>query len=242
MRLVKLDAIDSTNDFLKDLARHKNAENFTVVTAENQTKGKGQMGAVWNSEIGKNLIMSVLVKDFLTDVNDVFNLNIAVALAVIRSLESLKIPNLSIKWPNDIMSADKKVGGILIENSFKSNDSIDSIVGIGINVNQTYFENLPQASSLALQTNTIFDKEALLFSIVDHLKSMLESWETESATLKDQYTSLLFKKDVLMPFQKTDESIFMGTINGITATGQLEILSEDGSPMDFDIKEVKMIF
>jgi len=242
MRLVKLDAIDSTNDFLKDLARHQNAENFTVVTAENQTKGKGQMGAIWNSEIGKNLIMSVLVKDFLTNVNDVFNLNIAVALAVILSLESLKIPNLSIKWPNDIMSADKKVGGILIENSFKSDDSIDSIVGIGINVNQTHFENLPQASSLALQTNTIYDKEALLFLIVNHLKSMLESWETESAMLKDQYTSLLFKKDVLMPFQKNDESIFMGTINGITATGQLEILSEDGSPMDFDIKEVKMIF
>jgi BirA family biotin operon repressor/biotin-[acetyl-CoA-carboxylase] ligase len=63
MRLVKLDAIDSTNDFLKDLIRQQNVENFTVISAENQTKGKGQMGAVWNSEQGKNLIMSVLVKD-----------------------------------------------------------------------------------------------------------------------------------------------------------------------------------
>ena len=121
MRLVKLDAIDSTNDFLKDLVRQQNVENFTVVTAENQTKGKGQMGAVWNSEIGKNLIMSVLIKDFLFNSKDVFNLNIAVSLAVIKSLERLEIPNLSIKWPNDIMSGDKKIGGILIENSFKSN-------------------------------------------------------------------------------------------------------------------------
>ena len=78
MRLVKLDAIDSTNEFLKGLSSQESLENFTVVTAENQTKGKGQMGAVWNSEIGKNLIMSVLIRDFITDIHQIFNLNIAV--------------------------------------------------------------------------------------------------------------------------------------------------------------------
>ena len=65
MRLVKLDAIDSTNDFLKDWARREMVENFTVVTAENQTKGRGQMGAVWNSESGKNLIVSILIKNII---------------------------------------------------------------------------------------------------------------------------------------------------------------------------------
>ena len=242
MRLVKLDAIDSTNDFLKDLVRQQNVENFTVVTAENQTKGKGQMGAVWNSEIGKNLIMSVLIKDFLFNSKDVFNLNIAVSLAVIKSLERLEIPNLSIKWPNDIMSGDKKIGGILIENSFKSNNSIDSIVGIGINVNQIHFENLPQASSLALIVNASFDKDELLCLIIDNLKSILKSWEIEALILKEDYTNLLFNKDVLMPFQKLDQSIFMGRIVGISLTGQLKILSNKGLPLDFDVKEVKMIF
>ncbi|WP_309640647.1 biotin--[acetyl-CoA-carboxylase] ligase [Flavobacterium sp.] len=242
MRLVKLDAIDSTNDFLKDLTRQQMAENFTVVTAENQTKGKGQMGAVWNSEVGKNLIMSVLIKDFILDSKDVFNLNIVVSLAVIKSLESLNIPKLSIKWPNDIMSDHKKIGGILIENSFKSDNSIDSIVGIGLNVNQIHFENLPQASSLALQTNTVFDKDVLLHLIVDNLKSTLKSWNTAAVSLKENYTNRLFNKGVLMPFQKPDQSIFMGMISGVTATGQLEMLSDQGLPLDFDVKEVKMIF
>ena len=89
MKLIKLDAIDSTNEFLKGLANKQELENFTVVTAENQTKGKGQMGAVWPSEAGKNLIMSVLVKDFLSDIEQVYNLNIAVSLAVIEALRIL---------------------------------------------------------------------------------------------------------------------------------------------------------
>jgi BirA family biotin operon repressor/biotin-[acetyl-CoA-carboxylase] ligase len=104
MKLIKLDAIDSTNDFLKSMSSQDEQENFTVVTAENQTKGKGQMGAVWKSETGKNLIMSVLVKDFLFDNEKVFNLNIIVSLSVLEVLKSLNIPDLCIKWPNDIMA------------------------------------------------------------------------------------------------------------------------------------------
>src|SRR4051812_14072234 len=115
MKLIKLDAIDSTNDFLKSLSSQDELENFTVVTAENQTKGKGQMGAKWQSESGKNLIMSVLVKDFLFDNEQVFNLSIIVATSVIEVLKTFDIPELSIKWPNDIMSYTKKIGGILIE-------------------------------------------------------------------------------------------------------------------------------
>ena len=87
MKLIKLDAIDSTNEFLKGLSNKQEVQNFTVVTAENQFKGKGQMGAKWDSEYGKNLIMSVLVKDFLLDSDSVFNLNIVVSLAVIRTLK-----------------------------------------------------------------------------------------------------------------------------------------------------------
>ena len=75
MKLIKLDAIDSTNEFLKRILNDQFVENYTVITAENQTKGKGQMGAVWESEIGKNLIMSVLIKDFLDDISQIFNLH-----------------------------------------------------------------------------------------------------------------------------------------------------------------------
>src|SRR5690606_23453831 len=130
--LIKLDAIDSTNDFLKALSSQNELDNFTVVTAENQTKGRGQMGAKWESESGKNLIMSVLVKDFVCDNEQIFNVNIIVSLAVIETLKSLHIPGLSVKWPNDIMSYNKKIGGILIENTIKSDGRIVSVVGLGL--------------------------------------------------------------------------------------------------------------
>jgi BirA family biotin operon repressor/biotin-[acetyl-CoA-carboxylase] ligase len=242
MKLIKLDAIDSTNEFLKGLSNKQELENFTVVTAESQTKGKGQMGAVWASETGKNLILSVLVKDFLSDICQIYNLNIVVSLAVIEALECYKIPDLSIKWPNDIMSYNKKIGGILIENSIKSDGSIASIVGLGLNVNQTNFENLPKASSMAVICNATFDKDALLFMIIDNLENKIKLWEKQLDFLWSDYISKLFKKGIPMPFSDANNQKFMGIIQGISSIGKLEILLEDDSISEFDIKEIQMLY
>jgi BirA family biotin operon repressor/biotin-[acetyl-CoA-carboxylase] ligase len=242
MNLVKLDAIDSTNDYLKDLVRTMNVENYTVVTAEHQTNGKGQRGATWASEKGKNLIMSMLVRDFATTGTTMFDLNIVVSLAVLQALDSLDIRKLSIKWPNDIMSDDKKIGGILIENSFKSDNTVDSIIGIGLNVNQIEFENLPQASSLAVITKSTFDKELVLEKIANAIQEHIKSWPSNSQQFQNTYTNLLFKNGEMMVFQASDDSFFNGTIKGITSVGRLVIENDNGTQLDFDIKEVKMIF
>ena len=240
MKLIKLDAIDSTNEFLKGISTQPDLENFTVVTAENQTKGKGQMGAVWNSEVGKNLIMSVLVKGFLLEINEIFNLNIAISLAVITVLKKNNIPDLSIKWPNDILSANKKIGGILIENSIKSDGTILSIVGLGLNVNQTNFEGLPKASSLAVVTGKEFDKEKLLLEIIAHLEMNVAASKLNPASLRQQFVDLLYKKGVPMPFTNQKEEKFMGIIQGISTIGKLQVLLEDDSVAEFDIKEIQM--
>ena len=242
MKLIKLDATDSTNEFLKGISTQPNLDNFTVVTAENQTKGKGQMGAVWNSEVGKNLIMSVLVKDFLKDINEIFNLNIAVSLAVITALKKNNIPDLSIKWPNDILSANKKIGGILIENSIKSDGTILSIVGLGLNVNQTNFEGLPKASSLAVVTGKEFDKEKLLLDIITNLEMNVAESKLNPASLRQQFVDLLFKKGVPMPFANSKDEKFMGMIQGISTIGKLQVLLEDDSVAEFDIKEIQMLY
>lgn len=242
MKLIKLDAIDSTNEFLKGISSKEALENFTVVTAENQTKGKGQMGAVWNSQAGKNLIMSVLVKDFLKDINEIFNLNIAVSLAVITALKKNNIPDLSIKWPNDILSANKKIGGILIENSIKSDGTILSIVGLGLNVNQTNFEGLPKASSLAVVTGKEFDKEKLLLEIIAHLEMNVAASKLNPASLRQQFVDLLYKKGVPMPFANSKDEKFMGMIQGISPVGRLQVLLEDDSVAEFDIKEIQMLY
>jgi len=242
MKLIKLDAIDSTNEFLKGLSAQQDLENFTVVTAENQTKGKGQRGAVWNSEVGKNLIMSVLVRDFLTDINAIFNLNIAFSLAVIAALKKKNIPDLSIKWPNDILSANKKIGGILIENSIKSDAAILSIVGLGLNVNQTNFEGLPKASSLSIVIGQDLDKEELLSEIMANLeKNVAESLQNPT-NLRQQYVDLIYKKEIPMPFMNQNNKKFMGIIKGISPIGRLLVLLEDDSVVEFDIKEVQMLY
>jgi len=242
MKLIKLDAIDSTNDFLKALSSHEELDNFTVVTAENQTKGKGQMGSKWVSESGKNLIMSVLVKDFLYDNEQVFNISIIVSLAVIKTLKELDIPDLSIKWPNDIMSYNKKIGGILIENTIKSDGRIVSVVGLGLNVNQINFELLPNASSMAVISGKSFDKDILPELIVEKIQQKIESWQTKSIDFWKKYYNTLFRKGIPMPFKNLQNQNFMGIIQGVSSVGKLQVLLEDDSVSEFDIKEIQMLY
>ena len=242
MKLIKLDAIDSTNEFIKELSKSQILENFTVVTAENQTKGKGQMGSKWDSEGGKNLTMSIFVKDVIFDVDHIFTLNIAVALAIHKALETLNIAALSIKWPNDIMSDNYKIGGVLIENNLKSDGTIVSIIGIGVNVNQTNFENLPKASSLALVSNSTHNKEQLLFLIIDNLKNKIQLLHSNPEMLWDLYSNYLFKKGIPMPFKASNDVNFMGLIQGVSAAGKLQVLLEDDSIANYSIKEVQLLY
>jgi BirA family biotin operon repressor/biotin-[acetyl-CoA-carboxylase] ligase len=242
MKRIKLDAIDSTNEFLKGLSAKQSVENFTVVTAENQTKGKGQMGSVWVSEPSKNLIMSVLIKDFVKNSNQIFDINIAVSVLIIQALEGFGIPELSIKWPNDIMSYNKKIGGVLIENSIKSDGSIFSIVGLGLNVNQTDFEQLPKASSLAAICNIPFDKEEILLRIVEKFQQNMGSWNENPGLFRSEYTNKLFKKGIPTPFEDQKQHQFMGIIQGVSSIGKLRILLENDTVSEFDIKEIQMLY
>jgi len=177
---------------------------------------------MWNSEIGKNLIFSVLIKGLIVENNHVFDLNIVVALSIISALEKLEIPNLSVKWPNDIMSDKMKIGGILIENSFKSDGTIVSVVGIGLNVNQINFKLLPKASSLALIKNAEFDKEQILYGIVEIMKNFTDNWHWQQDkidSLWDQYNEVLFKKGIPMPFENQSGLQFMGIIKDVYEVG-----------------------
>lgn len=243
MKLIKLNAIDSTNDFLKDMSRNEIVENFTTVVAKSQTKGKGQMGSTWNSEQGKNIIMSTLVKDVLKDASDIFHLNVAVSLAVIEVLEGLNIPKLSVKWPNDIMSDTKKLAGILIENSFKSDNRIESIVGIGLNVNQNNFSDLPKASSLSIVMNKEYDLDELVDSIVFQLrKKCAMILSNQSELLWQEYHQKMFKIGIPVAFEDINHNQFMGIIQQVTDEGKLQIILDDDSIKVFGIKEISMLY
>ena len=129
MQIIKLNAIDSTNNYLKQLLIDTALEDFCVVTTNHQTKGRGQMGAEWVSEKDKNLTFSVLKKVPSVNLSRQFLLSILVSLSIVKTLEQYKLPKLAIKWPNDILSDHHKVSGILIENLIKSNKIDCSEIG-----------------------------------------------------------------------------------------------------------------
>jgi BirA family biotin operon repressor/biotin-[acetyl-CoA-carboxylase] ligase len=242
MIVIKLDAIKSTNEYLKALAKEKPLENFTTVIAKNQTNGKGQMGAIWVTEEGKNLTMSVLVKDVLSSHDTIFNLNVSVTIAVVKVLQELGIPKVSIKWPNDIMADSKKVGGILIESTLKSDGSTISIIGIGINCNQTNFVNLPKATSLVNEMKQEIVPETLMDKILKMLQHQMSFIPTQAVFLWQQYHEILFKKGIPMAFERTNGIRFMGVIERVTLDGKLELLLEDHTLENFGVKEIIMLY
>ena len=119
MRIIKLDAIDSTNTFLKAISSADVLEDYTVIVAKQQTNGRGQMGNKWESDSGLNLTFSVFKRIKGLTFSNQFYLSIVVALALYKTLKSFNVPRLYVKWPNDILSANKKIAGILIENVVK---------------------------------------------------------------------------------------------------------------------------
>ena len=243
MRIIKLDAIDSTNRFLKALSAQESCENFTVVSTESQTEGKGQRGSGWVSEVGKNLTFSVLYNQRVEGITSLFTLNMIIALSIVEALKTVSNLNFVIKWPNDILAENKKIGGILIENTFKNSSEVQSIIGIGLNVNQSQFENLPQASSLFLLENKVFNRETMLISIVNQLEFNLKQLPILGEThFWNAYHQILFKKDVVSAFESVAGYRFVGKIQEVTQEGKLAVLLEDDSVQFFDVKEVKMLY
>lgn len=241
MPLIKLDAIDSTNEYLKQLNRNSELKNYTAVMANEQTKGRGQMGSTWVSEKGKNLTMSILVKDLQLHADSIFTLNIVAALAVVNIFKKNKIPNVCIKWPNDIMAGNKKVAGILIENAIKPEGYLTSVIGIGINLNQTNFELLPQATSLKCITGLDYHAEDMAVSLVECLKEMMPEIQNPES-LWIEYHRHLYKLNYPAAFEDRTGNQFMGIIKKVTSEGKLEVLLEDDSLTYYELKEIKMLY
>ena len=242
MHLIKLNAIPSTNDFLKELIQSSIVENFTCVVAENQTQGRGQMGATWSVEQGKNLTFSIYIENIISDIAQIYLLNVAVAVSIFKVLEEHKISKLAIKWPNDIMAEGKKLGGILIENSIKGDGSITSIVGIGLNVNQSEFENMPLATSMFNITTATFDKDLLLSNLTSQIENTLMSLRNNSSELWATYKNNLFRKDLPTAFEVSDGKRIMGIIRDVTEQGLLVMEDDDENLNYYNLKEIKMLY
>jgi BirA family biotin operon repressor/biotin-[acetyl-CoA-carboxylase] ligase len=243
MRIIKLDAIDSTNSYLRKLYNESGLIDYTVVSTKFQTEGRGQMGTKWNSENSKNLTISVFKDVSSLFIEHPFYISIVTSLALIKTLQNFSIPRLSIKWPNDILSEDKKVCGILIENVIKQNSLKASIIGVGLNVNQTTFQNLPRATSLKLLSGNHFDLDEVLYVVIKYLKYYFMLLRNEEYDfVKNEYESYLFRKNKPSTFRNAEGDMFTGIIKRISESGSLQVLLEDAILKEYDLKEISLLF
>lgn len=244
INLIKVSATASTNTLLKELVRTKSIREISCLWTLNQTEGKGQMGNNWQSQNGLNLTFSIYTPYSALSKKQPQHLNIVSSLSVTETLNDLQIPNLSIKWPNDIMSANKKIGGILIENMYQNDVCTGSIVGIGLNVNQEEFDNLPLANSL----KNILQKELYLENLLEDLLATFDkNWNVfrpeDFDKWKDSYENQLFKRNVVATFQDSStKHYFNGIIQGITTTGELQIMLENDQLKCYKLKEIKLLY
>ena len=239
MRIIKLHTTNSTNDYLKGWIRNITPQNFMLVVADTQTKGRGQMGTSWVSDLGKNLTFSMFVSLNQLSIERQFKLNQAISLALLFALKKY-VPQLQIKWPNDILAGGKKTAGILIENTVSDSLIKHSIVGIGLNVNQTEFPSeLTQVTSLKNITDKNFNLDSLLLEIRDSIVQQILLLKNQpSATLEKQYLTNLYLYQMPSVFKTKDNKKFTGTIKGVDTYGRLLIKKETGEVDAFGLKEV----
>lgn len=243
MLTYKINATQSTNSYLKELVKKIGADEEIVVVTNNQTHGRGQMGAVWQSQVGKSLTFSVFKFGMGLPVRHHFFLSMAVSLAVKKVLQFHKVTDLCIKWPNDILSANKKICGILIENILHKSVITGSIIGVGLNVNENSFVHLPNATSLKICTGKSYDLEKILEEIVasiDFYFTFLKEKRFEE--LNALYLSNLYGKDQVSAFTTPDGKHFNGIIRSITASGKLQVEMENKKVQEFDLKEITLVY
>jgi BirA family biotin operon repressor/biotin-[acetyl-CoA-carboxylase] ligase len=235
LNIVKLHASASTNEDLRVRFRESELPNLTTLFTHTQTHGKGQRGTRWESEAYKNLTFSILITD-LTQFEESFSLNKFVSVAIVTWLQERLNVTAKIKWPNDILSVNLKLAGILVETIFKGAKKDHAIIGIGINVNQMEFIQAPKAISLKHIIGNAQDLEMLLESFLEHFERHYKKLEPRD----ELYLKHFYKLGKNVSF-KINQELVNATVRGVNKDGKL-LLEHSAHLHAYDLKEVQWIY
>ena len=239
MKLIKLNAIDSTNEYIK-LNKSFFSQNSLAVYSFNQTNGKGQRGKKWITEPYKNTCISFYYRVDKPSEYTLLKINLCTTLTVLEVLKSYDITDLKIKWPNDIMSGNKKIAGILIENSFFRNKIVDSIIGIGLNVNQIDFDLITGATSMKILKNESFDLNKLFKEFIEKFSLLEQQIKNLSKDeLVKKFTFYLYGLRKKQKFQ-IGNKVVEGSVLGISDDYKLKV-QIDKQTKYFDNGQIKLI-
>jgi BirA family biotin operon repressor/biotin-[acetyl-CoA-carboxylase] ligase len=236
-----LPSCQSTNDEASALIAQQDPAEGLIVVTDNQTAGRGQRGNVWEAKPAQNLTFSLILKPSFLIPTEQFWLNMAISLGIYDALQPLIGAPLRIKWPNDIYVENKKLGGILIENSLQGQSIAWSVFGVGLNINQTEF-SYSTATSLQQQAPLPdnYDLPGVLSSLCEKIEQryiQLRSGQRDN--LKINYLQTLYRYQEEHSFEN-EGRLFRGTIVGVDAVGRLAI-AEGELVKYFGFKEVAFI-
>ena len=233
-----LEEVSSTNDFLRDYAP---TAGITVLSASYQTKGRGQMGNTWISDAGENALFSILVCPSALKAADGFVLSQAMALSIKEVLDAY-LEGISIKWPNDIYCGNEKICGTLIENVLMGKFVGRSVIGSGINVNQTEFPDglAAPATSLRIYIKRIVPPADIIRLVAEHFARYYEEVQAGSYDhIREEYHRHLYLRGETHCFQD-ETGTFTGIISHVEPDGHIIIVDEDGLSRRYAFKQVKL--
>lgn len=239
------DSIGSTNTYLRELGGGDPAYDYEVAVASFQTAGRGQKGNSWESEAGKNLLFSILAHPGNLQVQEQFYISEAIALAVSDSVMEAIGPdfaaNVSVKWSNDVYWKDYKMAGILIENTLQGSRILDTVAGVGLDVNQEVFvSDAPNPISLKNITGREFDIEALLNDITTRFIGYMELPVDRRSEVDSLYRSRLYRREGYHKF-RDENGVFEACIVGIRPDGCLMLQTRKGEHRVYEFKQVQFI-
>jgi BirA family biotin operon repressor/biotin-[acetyl-CoA-carboxylase] ligase len=238
-QIIYLPECPSTNDFLLAELNHKTLVEGSIVITNKQTAGKGQRGNTWVAEPDKNLTFSILFKPVFVLPTHQFFMSMACSMAVADWLKSQNIDHVKVKWPNDVYVGKKKIAGILIENQLRGASILNSVWGIGININQIHFGEFPATSvylATGVQQNLIACFKSLMQAIE---KRYLQLKAGLTKAIKQEYLSSLLAYQTEQQFEDAD-GVFIGKIEDVSDSGHV-CINQSGIIRKYDLKEVKII-
>ena len=241
----KSESIGSTNTYLRDLKGGDPEYDYEVAVADFQTAGRGQKGNTWESEQGKNLLFSILAHPRNIKVQEQFYISEAIALTVSDSVIAALGPEysdgVSVKWSNDVYWKDFKMAGILIENTLQGDRILDTVAGVGLDVNQEVFlSDAPNPISLKNITGRDFDRDAILNDIVQRFIGYMERTEQERPEADRLYRERLYRREGFHKF-RDENGIFEARIEGIRPDGCLMLQTLDGEHRVYEFKQVQFV-
>ena len=242
--LIYLKTIDSTNNFAAQLLIKHQVEEETIILADEQTSGKGLGDNNWESEPGKNATFSLILFPVFLSPENQFLLNKSIALGVLDFLSSLSLgQKLSIKWPNDIYAGNRKMGGILIQNTICGREFESSIAGVGLNLNQVKFNPLiPNPVSLMQITGKSYNVEDVVNHIVEAIdERFIQLRKRSFSTLNRDYQKNLLGIDEWKDYI-VNKKVIKGKIKGVDDNGFLKLEMKKGAEFSFQHGDIDFVF